>query len=342
MLGLVWFGTFLISGGGTYLLIGWLSHRGVLDIPNLRSSHKRPTPRGGGVAIIASFLIGALLTYFLNGHSTLPGWGFFTGLVLVGLAGWLDDKHNLPVAVRFLLYGIAGGMVFWETGGFEQFPLPEPFSFHLSWLSLPVTLFWVIAVVNIYNFLDGIDGYAGLQAILASGGMMLLDFEGTGFFTGILLLSASIGFLLFNWHPARIFMGDIGSATLGFIFATVPFYFTQVSSANGIFSMGIFLWFFLSDGAFTIIRRLLKGEKVWEAHRSHLYQQLSDLFSHARVSAGVMMAAATLVGLYFYMYYQPDYNLIWILPVAILFFLAYYYFVSRLKKRKHVPRQETA
>ena len=320
------------------LLTKWLSRilrtKGMIDIPNKRSSHQNPTPRGGGLAILKGLFAGLIL-FFLLGDVRLTGNLFWIGLGVIALTGFLDDRLNLPVYVRFLFYLLAASLVHFDTGGLSEFPLPEPFNFSLGMLSYPVTVFWIMAVINIYNFLDGIDGFAGVQAIIAGLAIAILDFSGTGYYAGLMIAVASSGFIAYNWHPAKIFMGDIGSASLGYFFAGIPFYFTYVESNIGIYAIGIFLWFFLADGAFTIIRRLLKREKVWEAHRSHLYQQLTVKgLPHHQVVYRVMGAGILLIIVFFIIYFYSYHNLIWILPLALLLFIIYYISVVKIHPEK--------
>jgi UDP-N-acetylmuramyl pentapeptide phosphotransferase/UDP-N-acetylglucosamine-1-phosphate transferase len=305
---------FLLSWKLSLQLIMILQKKGLIDLPNSRSSHIIPTPRGGGLAILLTF--------------------FIFGFLSVAAAGFLDDKIGLPVTIRFLIYTTAALLIYFETGGLSMFPLPEPFNFETGWLNLPLTLVWIVAVVNIYNFLDGIDGVAATQTVLASLGFILIDPTGPGFYMGTLLMASTFGFLLINWHPARLFMGDIGSASIGFFFASLPFYLNSVSPHLAVYSTGFFLWFFLADGAFTICRRLIKGEKIWVAHRSHLYQQLVIAgWSHSKVVILVMGMGFILILAYLYSYHYHPGNLILLLPVAVSLFLLYFYQVIRAKKK---------
>ncbi|MDQ3392590.1 MAG: glycosyltransferase family 4 protein [Bacteroidota bacterium] len=318
----------------TRFLVQFLTKKGMMDIPNDRSSHKIPTPRGGGMAIIISVVIAVLLLMIFYPEAPIPGWLFFLGAFIVTLTSFIDDKINLTASLRFLLHAFAAGLIIYETGGFQAFPLPEPLSFELGWLGYPITFVWIVAVLNIYNFLDGIDGYAGSQAVIAGIAIAFLDIFGTGFYMGSIIAAAAVGFLVYNWHPAKIFMGDIGSATLGFVFASLPLYFTSTSISIGIYALIIFLWFFLSDGAFTIIRRALAGEKIWEAHRSHLYQQLViSGASHSKVVSMVMLSALVL-SVIFIILYHYYYSLLYVTFVfAILFFIMYYMYVMHMKKK---------
>jgi UDP-N-acetylmuramyl pentapeptide phosphotransferase/UDP-N-acetylglucosamine-1-phosphate transferase len=169
--------------------------------------------------------------------------------------------------------------------------------FELATLAVPVSLLWIVGVLNLYNFLDGIDGFAGLQAVVAGLGIALWG-HGDIAVVGFAIAGACAGFLLHNWHPAKIFMGDVGSGTLGFMLAALPFQLTPASRGDAMFVVAMCLWFFLSDGCFTIMRRLSRGEKIWEAHRSHLYQRLVKTgLRHDRVTLHVIGAAAVLSAL---------------------------------------------
>ncbi len=332
---------FLIAYFLTKWLANYLVTKGLIDIPNARSSHTVPTPRGGGVAIVGGLVIGCISFYFLPFTFSFPGIWFFVGFIIVTLTSLVDDKMNLPAGLRFLLQALAAILVLYETGGMKMFPLPEPMTFDMGWLSYPVTLFWIIAVVNIYNFLDGIDGYAAAQAVIAGIAIAVIDHSGPGFIIGSLIASASLGFLIVNWHPAKIFMGDIGSVALGFVFATLPLYFEGMNAGLGVFSVIIVLWFFLSDGAFTIIRRFIAGKKVWEAHRSHLYQRFSQSgYRHSTVVLTVMGGAAILSSIYLILIIFGGQYLYLTLLLAILAFVVYSYKVLSVYARNNEPDEK--
>lgn len=268
----------LIAFAGTGGLIRVLRRRGMLDVPNERSSHSVPTPRGGGVGILLG-LVGALLLADFGLRLEIRVWPLLVPALLIALTGYVDDAvGGISAAIRFVLQFVFAGVVIWFAGAMERFPLPAPLDFPLGVLAVPVTLIWIVGVTNLFNFLDGINGFAGLQGVLAGLGALVLLPSLTQQVWGVCLLGACLGFLVWNWNPAKIFMGDVGSATLGFIFAGLPLFAPTESGAGpaGVFVMAMLLWFFLADGAFTMIRRQLNGEKIWEPHRSHLYQRLTQ------------------------------------------------------------------
>lgn len=315
----------IISFSIALLTVKWLKDylrkKGVIDIPNQRSSHHIPTPRGGGIGILVSFFLASFLAYSLG--FALPGWEFFTAIFLISITGFFDDRFDLPVYIRLFFHLSAALLVIFITGGFHVFPLPEPLNFALPhWLAIIFNVIWIISVLNFFNFLDGIDGYAGTQTFVA-GFFATIIFWGTPVaIVSVILASAALGFLIFNWNPSKIFMGDTGSAALGFTFAVLPFYAKGIPPNTSTFIIAVFLWFFLADGAFTMIRRAFKGEKVWEAHRSHLYQRLVITGkTHGEVVLMNMGLSFILSSLLVYNHYFRLFPTIYILMLGIIFFM---------------------
>ncbi|RLE28095.1 MAG: hypothetical protein DRJ61_16835 [Acidobacteria bacterium] len=169
----------------------------------------------------------------------------------------------------------------------------------VPWLGWMVTLGWIVGVMNIFNFLDGIDGFAGLQSVIAGLALGWVLAPGSvASMIGLAAAGGSLGFLFFNWHPARVFMGDVGSLFLGFLFAALPLAAPRDAVGPAVFVAGMALWFLLADGVFTLVRRLVRRERVWQAHRSHLYQRLVQSgCSHARVAVVVMTAGAVVAAI---------------------------------------------
>jgi len=236
--------------------------KSIMDIPNERSSHIMPTPRGGGIAILIVFYIG--LFYFRNEISI----NLFNALlwaIPIAAIGLLDDVLTLSSKIRLLVQSISSLGALYSLGGVHSID----FSFFLlegSWLNIFafISILWL---TNLYNFLDGIDGYAASESITIGLGLSLL-FNNP---LGLVIVAASLGFLVFNWHRASIFMGDVGSATLGFIFAI--FIFSDTGHSNIVIWL-ILLSLFWVDATLTLVRRLLNGETITQAHRKHLYQRL--------------------------------------------------------------------
>lgn len=274
----------------THLVRRYALARSILDHPNARSLHEQPTPRGGGLAIAATFVLGGVV---LGAMGMIP-----TGVVialggggsLVALVGWLDDRRDLGPVARFSAHMAAAAWALGWLGGIDRLQLAG-YSMHLGLAGDILALIGIVWWINLYNFMDGIDGIAGGQALTVAGAAALLMALTTADAIGllpVLLAGAAAGFLIFNWAPARIFMGDAGSGFLGFVFAILAI----ASERAG--ALPIVYWVLLSgvfifDSTVTLIRRVLHGEIWYEAHRSHAYQRIVALgYSHARVAGGVL------------------------------------------------------
>ena len=241
---------------------------GALDQPNQRSLHQRAVPRSGGLGILLAIMLG-----FAAAAAPLALVG---GTLLVACVSWLDDQYQAPILFRFTGHFAAAGIAAW--GGL----LPDG----PAWL-LPLALFGIVWMTNLYNFMDGADGLAGGMAVFGFGTLALAAATAgaeTPTLVAACTAAGAAGFLLFNFHPARIFMGDTGSIPLGYLAA--------VLGLDGV-RAGIWpLWFpllafapFVADASVTLLRRLLRGEKVWQAHREHYYQRLVQLgWGHRRTA----------------------------------------------------------
>jgi Fuc2NAc and GlcNAc transferase len=265
---------------------------GMLDHPNARSSHGRPIPRTGGVALLAAMLVG-LAT---SGSSLVaaPSHAAFLGcLAGVAVLGFWDDRRGLSAFVRLVFQTTLAAVFVAFAGGLDRLPLPPPLDLPLGWLGMPMAILWIVAVINFYNFIDGIDGLAGLQAVITGLGLAALGFDPLASVAGISLAGASLGFLAHNWSPARIFLGDAGSGLLGLAFAALPLLAPRESRSANVLFAAISLWFFLADAVWTLARRVARGDRWYEAHREHLYQRLvRSGLSHASVTTGLGAAAA--------------------------------------------------
>lgn len=307
----LWVALGVLAGAGVAALEKWALHRSILDIPNARSSHDRPTPRGGGLAVIIAIALGWVAVELWVIPSGLP-WALPAAVALVAGISWLDDLRGVSNKMRFLTHALAAAVVLWNIGYWTQFALPGIGTVSLGLLGAVVSLVWILGLTNAYNFMDGIDGIAGWQAVVAGLGWMYIGVVINSpwtIATGGIVAAATGAFLLFNWSPARIFMGDVGSAPIGFLFAALPF--VAMTRATPEMAMRLpvaavlLVWPFVFDSVFTFIRRLRNGENVFAAHRSHLYQRLTIAnWSHRSVSTlfaglgavGFLAAAAWLTG----------------------------------------------
>jgi UDP-N-acetylmuramyl pentapeptide phosphotransferase/UDP-N-acetylglucosamine-1-phosphate transferase len=275
----------------------WAEHRQVLDIPNERSSHTRPVPRGGGLAIAIVTLAGWLLLTSLNAVASWPALLAYTsGAALIALVSWLDDLYSLPKWVRFATHSLGAILALWHFGPWYMVDLPLLGRLSLGWLGLPITFLWIVGLTNAYNFMDGIDGIAGGQAVVAGCSWAIVGWLGGQPLLGglgLLLATSSLGFLGHNWPPARVFMGDVGSAFLGYTFSVLPLIAAQHNPRLTLAGV-LLLWPFVFDTFFTFLCRLHRGEDVFSAHRSHLYQRLVIAgASHHSVTVGYICLALT-------------------------------------------------
>lgn len=265
----------------------------ITDYPVERSSHSNPTPRGGGVGFVFFILGSFLVLGGLNFVKMGSGLFLFAGLLAtISLIGWLDDKKDLSRKFRFGIQFISALAVLLFISGFTEFSLPFIAPFHLGFFGIVIGIVWLTGVTNIYNFMDGVDGLSSVQAIGAALGWSLffyLNEEPLLISMSLSVVAGVSAFLFFNWPSAKIFMGDVGSLFLGFLFGAFPFYAASISEeitvSFAIWIAALLLWPFLFDGAFTIVRRLINGENIFEAHRSHLYQRLNIIgWGHKKVT----------------------------------------------------------
>lgn len=302
-----WAAWFLVpaatASAATSWLIGWISARGVLDVPNARSSHTRATPRGGGIAIVAVTAWAAIVAVMLWPASWRPLAGLIVPALAIAAVSWLDDLRPLKNRIRFGIHLAAATATIAIMGPVPAVDLGSLGVLDLGAAAWPLTLLWIVGMTNAFNFMDGIDGIAGITAAaagvaLATGAACL----GSPSLAAVSLAfaGAAIGFLTCNWPPARIFMGDVGSAFCGFLIAGLPLMPGAPESQPLVTITAVAMWPFIFDAAFTLCRRLAKGENIFEAHRSHLYQRLVIAgWSHRAVSSlyGGLSAMAAAVAL---------------------------------------------
>lgn len=268
----------------------------LIDRPNARSSHRSPTPRGGGLGIVLGSLAGVSVSVLTSADSTGPLTVILLAAVGVAVVGLIDDVRRVPPAVRFMVQAVAATIVVGYVGPFRTLPLPLPLDFAVpASLAWALSILWICSVTNFFNFMDGIDGLAGGQAVASLTGVLLAAWSVQASIVAWCVAAASVAFLLQNWAPARIFMGDVGSGFLGFLLATLPFLASAARKGDAVLATGIGLTLFLADPFETMVRRLIAGESVTQAHRTHTYQRFVRVGESAgRVSAGLIGAGFAL------------------------------------------------
>jgi Fuc2NAc and GlcNAc transferase len=256
----------------------------LLDVPNERSLHRTPTPRGGGVAIAVVTLAGLAAGALLSKISADVTWALGVGGALVAIVGWLDDRRGVSARVRATVHAAAAcWAAYWIWGGLTP-----------AAVAGVVCIMWAI---NLYNFMDGIDGLAGTETAsvgLIAGALFLMAGRADLAMVAFLVAAAATGFLGWNWPPARIFMGDVGSGFLGFIFGAL----SLIAGRSGALPIALCLLLagiFAFDATVTLLRRAARGERWYQPHRSHAYQRLVQAGStHAVVSSGVVVVNVVL------------------------------------------------
>jgi len=248
--------------------------RQILDRPNERSSHTRPIPRGGGLAIVL-LILGVGMWFFIQAGANKRLIYLVCGAIIAWL-GWRDDIHSLSPRVRFMIQGIAAAASIWWLGYFKAVTIPMFAELQLGVVGILITFLWIIGLTNAYNFMDGIDGMAGGVALSAGIGWMWLASNMDNpfaFWVAFAITASSLGFLGHNWSPAKIFMGDVGSTFLGYSFAVLPLIASD-KSGDALMLGTLLMWTIIMDAGVTFIGRLLRRENVFAGHRSHLYQRL--------------------------------------------------------------------
>ncbi|HXF85688.1 MAG TPA: glycosyltransferase family 4 protein [Anaerolineales bacterium] len=273
----------------SYFLVHLIRHyaerRQILDHPNERSSHTLPTPRGGGLGIVA-LVMGAGLLFMEEAAWNRHLIYIICGLIIAWL-GWYDDVKSLSPKVRFSVQGIAAAISISGLGYFKAVTIPLFGELQLGIVGILITFLWIVGLTNAYNFMDGIDGIAGGVAVAGALGWMVLASRMHNHFVywlALTLAASNLGFLAHNWHPAKIFMGDVASTFLGYTFAVLPL-LSADQSGDALMLGTLLMWTFIMDAGLTFIRRLLKRENVFTAHRTHLYQRLViSGYKHSTVS----------------------------------------------------------
>ena len=294
---LLFLATFIAVLVATRMSMEMLERRQILDHPTHRSSHSVPTPRGGGLAVVPVIVIAWMSIPFLVPEG--PGIRDLLlasgGAVALAFLSWRDDLRGLSVKWRLSVHVLVAGLV----AGFASFPDPYFQGLVPIWLDRVAAALALLWFLNLFNFMDGIDGIAGVETVSIGLGCAVIAWAtGQHAWIGVLgvtLAGAGFGFLRWNWHPARIFLGDVGSIPLGFLLA----WLLMALASEGAWAPALILpLYYLADATITLIWRAVRGERVWQPHRDHFYQRaVRRGRSHADVSLFVAGINLVLVGL---------------------------------------------
>jgi UDP-N-acetylmuramyl pentapeptide phosphotransferase/UDP-N-acetylglucosamine-1-phosphate transferase len=305
----------LLSWWLTGILAGKIAVLGPIDHPNDRSLHQIPTPRMGGVAMVASALAGIILATVMafpmargmtDGIERSPQvlW-ILGGMFFLAAVSFLDDRKGMPVWLRLSCHVFAASaVVVVGEVSLSSIRIPGWGEIALGWLATPITVMFLVWMTNLYNFMDGMDGFAGGMTVLGFGMMACLfwmDDRQLLFCLALVQAAAALGFLMHNFPPAKIFMGDVGSIPTGFLAGSVAVLGCRQGAFDFWVPLVIFSPFIL-DATVTLIHRALRGERVWNAHREHYYQRVVlSGWSHRRtvsVEYGVMVFCGLLALIY--------------------------------------------
>lgn len=271
----------------------------ILDQPNDRSLHSKPISRTGGIGILGGIVFSGLL---FTSYTGFPDYllSIFAGTILIAMVSLIDDKRGVSVRYRLLVHASAATILI--LNGFTITSLVTPFFLleFLPWMAYLFSFLLILWSINLFNFMDGMDGFAGGMAFVGFSAFAVLGLQQEASEFAVLaaiIAGANGAFLLFNFPPARIFMGDTGSSVLGFLMAAMIIW----ADRKEIFPLwiGVLVFSpFILDASLTLLRRAFRGEKIWQAHRSHLYQRLVlSGWSHRRTVSmeyGIMVICAAL------------------------------------------------
>lgn len=304
MIFLIVIATITISFGLTHLVRKIAITRNKFDIPNERSSHKNPTPRGGGVAVVAAFLFGLLALLIRRDIDAESFYAIVLPGALVAIIGYLDDLGRVTAArLRLIGHFVAALIAIYILGGLPPMPLFSA-TLDIGLVGNIIAVLFLVWMLNLFNFMDGIDSITGIEALTSCLilTIFLINKSDTELWrVPALLCAAVIGFLYFNWPPAKIFLGDIGSGFIGFTIGTISLVIAK-SQPLITWAVIILLGVFIVDATVTLIRRIFDKQRISAAHRSHAFQHLANNADrHLKVSLSIAAV-----------------NIFWLAPIAWL------------------------
>ena len=294
----------------TYFIKNYAIKKSLVAEVTDRSSHSVPTPHGGGIAIAVTWFTGISYLFYMNDIESSLYYALIVGIV-ISVVSYFDDLFELSAKVRLLTQTLVALLGLYFLGGLKEIDL-FVFSIDNQLFTNLFAFFMIVWFINLYNFLDGIDGYAGSEAVfLGLTGFLL--FGGSHF---LVLIAAVLGFLVWNWHKAKIFMGDVGSTLLGYNIAVFTIYYANQEASNlwvWIILFGLF-WF---DATLTLFRRYRNKEKLSQAHRKHAYQRLVQSgWAHDKV---VLFSILVNVVLFGFVYFLSNVFIAFIASIILLY-----------------------
>jgi Fuc2NAc and GlcNAc transferase len=286
---------FGVAAGTAWLVARNATRLGLLDVPNERSSHVSTTPRGGGIGIVAGVAAGVIYLAAVGIPLDRNLGVLLAGAAVLAALGVADDRRSVPARYRLAIELAVAVAVVALIGGVDRLPLPPPLDLPIGWLGLPLAVAWLVTVINFYNFMDGIDGLAGGQGFASCAGVIIGIWSAGAVELAVVLAAACLGFLLLNSPPARIFLGDSGSYSVGFAIAGLPLLAPQFGRPMALFAVAVGLTLFLLDPLETLVRLARAGRRIGVSHRAHSYQALAPTRDrHRRVALALVLIGLAL------------------------------------------------
>ena len=310
---------FAVSLGVVRLVERYARVVGLVDVPNVRSSHVAARPRGGGIGIVLGVVLPLTAAAFVH---PIPRtmWALISAPSFVAAVGLWDDIRRIGPWPRLLAQAVAAVWIVIGVGAIDRLPLPPPLDVPLGVLGPALTLVWLVGVTNFFNFMDGLDGLAGGQAIVTLSALAWAMWPEEAAGLALVTAAASAAFLLRNWSPARVFLGDVGSSFLGLMLATLPLAGSADVRPRLTLLVAVSLALFLLDPVATLFARARRGAALGVAHREHAYQQfVAPGASHATVVARLLVTAAALSLVAVAGYQQPSLAWLGVIAATIAF-----------------------
>jgi len=289
--------------------------KAILDIPNERSSHSVPTPRGGGVAIAVTWFMGISYLFYTDEIDSSLFYALISGVFLVGIS-FIDDIKSQSPGRRMFFQILSSVLALYFLGGLEKIDLGF-YVFENVYILTPIALVAIVWFINLFNFLDGIDGYEASEVIFICVALFFLFSSSAA----LVLAVACLGFLFLNWQKAKIFMGDVGSTLLGFNIIVFAIYFqnTETTSIFNVLILSSVFWF---DATYTLFRRWKVGDTLSEAHKKHGYQRIVQSgFSHQKTVLFSIVINLIGFGLVYVSLLKPEFVLLFFAIDVLLLFL---------------------
>lgn len=315
----------LVSFFLTEKIITYARKKEIYDIPNERSLHIIPTPVGGGIAIVIAWYAGLTVLFFCGIITKSLFLALLSG-VFLAIISFVDDLVGIKPVFRLLIHFLTAIIAFWLLGGLRPLIMPS-IEIKYIYIIYPIAIIGMVWFINLFNFMDGVDGFASVEAIIIAGVLFIFTWN----MTTILLISCIVGFLYWNWPKAKIFMGDVGSTQLGFILVVLGINFHDTydfSILNWIMLASPF-WF---DATLTLFRRWRNGENLSQGHKKHVYQRIVQAgFSHSKVL--LFLIVINLINIMLIGIYRE----IKFLQIPLFIVTIVFYYIITLRVDKLVP-----